>query len=45
MDESCQIPDPVVYRDKTFYAIAAVVVQQNEMEDMRTALSQLAEVT
>lgn len=45
LDESYQAPDPVVTHDKTFYVFTAVVVQQEEMEELRAGLEEIAEDT
>lgn len=45
LDESYQAPDPNAPEHKTFYVFTAVVVQQEEMEELRAGLEEIAEGT
>lgn len=45
LDESYQAPDPVITHDTTFYIFTAVIVQQEEMDELRDGLVTIAEDT
>lgn len=45
LDESYQAPDPIVSPDKTFYIFTAVVIQRDDMEELRKGLETIAEGT